>query len=59
MSILDLAGQPGLDANTLKAYLVRGGSASAAISAGQATYQIMNAADWSSEFVFKVLLKAS
>ena len=48
--MLDLAG---IDTNTFKAHSVRGASASAAVSAGLTTNQILNAADWSSESVFQ------
>ena len=48
--MLDLAG---IHTNTFKVHSVRGGSASAAVSAGLTTNQIMNAADWSSESVFR------
>ena len=43
----------GIDINIFKAYSVRGASTSAAASAGVTTNDILNAADWSSESVFR------
>ena len=43
----------GIDTNIFKAHSVRGASTSAAASAGVTTNDILNAADWSSESVFR------
>ena len=43
----------GIDTSSFKAHSVRSASVSAAASAGVSTNQIMEAADWSSESVFR------
>ena len=43
----------GIDTDTFKSHSVRSASATAAVSAGITTNQIMDAADWRSESVFE------
>ena len=48
--VLELAG---IDASTFSGHSVRGASTSAAAGAGVTTNDILKAADWSSDFVFR------